>query len=352
MSSYSIIIYSLSNAVSSRRVTLIGVLFAALSTSIPALYSQDPIYSQYYNNPENINPAFSGRTHSALVSASLRLQWPGFNRAYTTSTLSYSQYFRDINSGIGGLIMSDQAGDGILNNLRISGYYSYRIQISRTTFLQSGIELSAIQSKLDWDKLVFADQIDPVSGTTTPGGNTLPSSEQRPENLSNHYFDLGFGVLLSSEHYYLGIGLRHLNSPNVGFLDDPGPQSPNLPLLYTLTAGSEIEINQMNNISITPNLLIARQSNLMQINIGANLRFNTISVGSYYRHNTKFPDAVQAHLGYRYDIFTLGYAYDFTISGLASHSSGAHEVSLLINFDNKQGRPKVNYSDCLDLFRY
>ena len=314
--------------------------------------AQDPIYSQYYNQPESINPAFSGRTHSPLIAAGMRLQWPGVQNAYRTATLSYSQFFNEINSGAGLLVMADNAGDGILTNIRLSGYYSYRIQIDRNTFIQSGIEITGVQSKLDWDQLVFADQIDPVSGVINPGGMTIPSREQRPENLTNNYFNLGFGLLYSAKNYYLGVGLRHLNRPNVGFLDDAGAHTPRQPLLYTFMAGTQIELNPGRSIYLMPNVLFARQSELMQINAGSALRFDAISVGLYYRHNSQYPDAVQAHLGYRYDMYTIGYAFDFTVSRLASHSSGAHEISLLINLDNKAGRPKVNYSDCLDIFRY
>ncbi len=330
-----------------------AMIFAAVfTTALPtSSFSQDPIYSQYYFTPMQINPAFSGTTNSPLIGASFRLQWPGFSSAYRTYSLAYSQYFERINSGFGGLILSDNAGDGIMTNTRVSGYYSYRLRLSSDTYFQSGIEVTGIQSHLDWDKLVFGDQLDPVHGRVNPGGQPIPSEETRPENLTNRYFDLGFGLLFSSPDFYVGIGLRHLNSPNVGFLDEPGADNPRLSVLYTLMAGTEIALDHNENNYFVPNILFARQGKASQINAGFNLRFSSIHTGLYYRHSGRNPDAVQIHLGFEEQIYRIGYAYDLTISQLAGVGRGSHEISILINLDNQPGRQRVDYSDCLDIFR-
>lgn len=286
-----------------------------------------------------------------MLAATYRLQWPGISAAYRTFSLSYSQYFRRMNSGFGALVLADNAGDGILTNTRFSAYYSYRLRIDDRSYFQSGIEVTGIQSNLDWEKLVFGDQIDPVVGPQTPGGTPFPSLETRPENLVNHYLDVGFGILFSSPQFYAGVSARHLNSPKVGFLDDSGPETPSLPVFYSVMAGTEISLDHNERVAISPNILYARQGVQSQINLGFNLRFSEIHFGTYYRHSGQNADALQFHLGFEKNVFRIGYAYDFTVSGLASHTGGSHELSLIINLDNQPGRKRVDYSDCLDIFR-
>lgn len=315
------------------------------------MQAQDPIYSQYYTSPMTVNPAFSGTTNAPLISSAFRLQWPGFSNAYRTFSASYSQYFKRQKSGIGFLALADNAGDGILTNTRVSGFYSYRLQIDQNTFLQSGIEFTGIQSRLDWDKLLFEDQIDPVDGPINPGGSPIPSSERRPNELTKTYFDMGFGMLLSGPTYYLAVGLRHLNTPNVGFLEESGPDPSNVPILYNFMAGTEVKIDRSGKLLFSPNILFALQGNLYQLNAGGHLKMDRISTGIYYRHAGKNPDALQLHIGFEQEIFRIGYSYDFTISQLAGLSGGSHELSLIINLDNQPGRRSVDYSDCLDIFR-
>ena len=76
------------------------------------MQAQDPIYSQYYAAPLQLNPAFAGNTYSPHISINYRNQWPSLNNAYVTYSVAYSQFFKDFNSGIGLMIQTDDAGQG------------------------------------------------------------------------------------------------------------------------------------------------------------------------------------------------------------------------------------------------
>ena len=65
------------------------------------LTAQDPVFSQFYLSPLQLNPGLSGLTESPRFSANYRNQFPGFNNAYRTYAVSYDQFFPSINSGAG-----------------------------------------------------------------------------------------------------------------------------------------------------------------------------------------------------------------------------------------------------------
>ena len=75
--------------------------------------AQDPIFSQFYAAPIQLNPALTGITGLPRVSLNHRNQYPNWPNAYITYSASYEQEVEALNSGFGLSIMSDAAGDGV-----------------------------------------------------------------------------------------------------------------------------------------------------------------------------------------------------------------------------------------------
>ena len=117
--------------------------------------AQDPIYTQYYNAPNHLNPAYTGNTYGPRFALNYRNQWPLIPFAYNTYSISYDQYHKRLKSGFGLYVLSDNAGNGIYTTNKVSLSYAYRIRVKDDTYLKIGIEGSGVQSRLDWDKLIF-----------------------------------------------------------------------------------------------------------------------------------------------------------------------------------------------------
>ena len=178
-------------------IILLFVLFAGVAKG------QDPIYSQYFAAPLQLNPAFTGNTVSPHLALNYRNQWTTFSdgaQAYETYSLSYSQFSTRLNSGFGLMLLTDDAGQGLYKTTKVSGVYSYRLQIKDNLYLKLGLEGSLVRINLDWAKLEFPDQIDPILGSVSPGGTPFPTEEIQPDDLSNNYFDDDFDYLNS--YYY------------------------------------------------------------------------------------------------------------------------------------------------------
>jgi type IX secretion system PorP/SprF family membrane protein len=189
-----------------RKLLFVLFLFASLSAQ-----AQDPIFSQFYAAPLQLNPAFAGSGHAPRLGAAYRNQWSGFNNAYRTYAAFYEQSIDRLNSGIGFNLEGDDAGDGILRTTRFSAVYAYRLNITGNLAVKIGVEAGLQQTALDWDRLVFPDQIDPLDGPV------ITTTEQRPDQLNNTVFDASSGLLLLSDRFWLGLGLKHLNTPRQGF---------------------------------------------------------------------------------------------------------------------------------------
>ncbi len=328
------------------------ILFLSLWLVSFCVRAQDPIYSQFYSAPLQINPAFAGNTYAPHIAMNYRNQWPSIPNAYTTFSVAYDQFSPKLNIGYGLSILGDEAGDGLISTNKISGFFAYRVQVNRDFFLKLGVEASGIQARYHWDKFLFLDQIDDRYGSTTPGGSPIPSEEVPPENLNNTYFDISAGLLAYSKMFYGGISLKHLNTPNESLLGINDNLNTGLPMRFTVHGGMEIKIREGNKRKptafISPNIMFIKQTDYGQVNGGAYASLGFVFAGVWYRHAFTNSDAAIFLAGIQKGIFKIGYSYDLTVSGLSQHGGGSHEISLTLNFERDKG---VDYRDCFQLFR-
>lgn len=325
-------------------VVLIPLLFLSERT-----LAQDPVLSQFYSAPMQLNPAFAGTTNSPRIGLNYRNQWSSIFNAYTTYAISYDQYFKPFKSGIGFSAMIDRAGDGIYNTGNFNLTYSYRVEVVEDVFVKGGIQAGLYQTNLNWDKLVFLDQINPLTGSTS----TL-SEENRPEQLSRSLFDISAGLLVYSELFYAGFSIYHINTPDDNLIPVNETLQDGLPVRVSFHGGTQISLNKDNkqkfNAFISPNIMYTRQRNFQQLNVGTHIGWGPVSVGGWYRYAFSNTDAVIMTAGVSQGIVKLGYSYDLTLSRLSSISNGTHELSLLFNLD-KGKKKEIDYNDCFQLFR-
>lgn len=325
-----------------------------LVCGISFLSAQDPVFSQFYAAPIHLNPAFAGNTNAPFISLNYRNQWPDLDRAYVTYALSYDQAFAKYNSGIGVSVLQDEAGNGLIKTTRASLVYMYRMQISDRWFAKAGIELSGVQARYDWGRLIFPDQLDAQVGPISPGGTPFPTSENPPDDPTAAYFDFSFGGLAYSRNLYFGFSLKHLNTPNEQILESGQGFDNGLPIKYVVQAGANVSLGR-GNISMkdpffSPNILFVRQASFYQLNVGAFAGFSTFFAGLAYRHAGNNSDAIISTVGFRKGIYRIAYSYDYTVSSLGIQSGGAHELSFQLNLDALFPE-KVDYNDCFQLFR-
>ncbi len=326
--------------------------------------AQDPMFSQFYSTPLVLNPAFAGTTYAPRISTTYRNQWPIHadegTTAYSTYAVSYEQFVPALNSGFGILVLADNAGGGILKTTNFAANYAYRIELSDEFNVRLGINAGFKQSNIDWDRLTFLDQLDPITGPLDPSGLPNISNELRPSDLNTTIFDVGAGILAYTSKYYGGVSLQHLTTPDEGFFSTNSGLLDGLPLRTSVHAGAEFIVKEGNKRNpssfVSPNILFVKQGNQGQVNVGAYYNHGLVFAGGWFRHSFGNADAMIAVVGVQYDILKIGYSYDFTLgSGLAAPTGGGHEISLVLNFDQSESvkakRRAERYQDCFKIFR-
>lgn len=290
------------------------------------MQAQDIEFSQFYANRLYLNPALAGSDMVPVVSFSYRNQWPTNQRPFVTYSASYDQFVDIVNGGVGLLILQDNQGQGAIKTTMASGIYSYSIDINRDFSVKTGLKVSYIQRKLDWQALVFSDMIDPLYGVI------YPSREIQPNNLTMSYLDFSLGLIANYKNYYIGGVIDHISEPDQRFNPDNSPTL--LPRKYTFHAGASIPVGYSRGLMnsdyiISPNILYQKQDNFEQINYGLYLSRSYWVLGGWFRQNLSFDfDAFILLLGYQTENIRIGYSYDYVVSKLVKTNSGAHEISI------------------------
>ncbi len=315
--------------------------------------AQDPVFSQYYSAPLQLNPAFAGVGYAPNFVANYRNQWPSLN-AYQTYAVSYDQFVSPLNSGFGLMVLTDDAGQGLIKTNKASGFFAYRVQVNNDLFIKIGAEVGLVQTRYDWTKFEFLDQIDPILGKTSPGGIPFPTEEVPPADPTNVYFDASAGMLVYNKTFYGGFSVKHLNTPNETILFVNDNLSGGLPIRYSFHGGAQIQLVEGNkrrpSAFISPNIMYVRQGDFGQTNVGAYVSYGAVFAGAWFRHARTTSDAAIALIGVEQGVFKIGYSYDFTVSNLNNVSGGtggSHEISLRV----KLREPRESINDCFRLFR-
>ena len=316
------------------------VLFFLLATGIG--FAQDPHFSQFYANPLYLNPAFAGTSLCPRVILNFRDQWPSLSGTYVTYNASYDQHIDKLSGGLGVLINTDRAGQGILNTTTASFMYSFRLEVNRSFSMKLALQATYFQKKLDWQKLTFGDQIDRRHGFV------YNTNETPPSKLTKQNVDFSAGLLGYGEKYFVGFAVHHLTQPNEGFIT-----LSRMPRRYTVHAGGIInlvkKVRRGSNDHIpflSPNILFMQQANFQEINYGLYFNRYPFVGGLWFRQNFKNADAIIFMVGVQASMFKIGYSYDLTISKLTNATGGAHEVSFALQFNCKPPNKRVRAINC------
>jgi type IX secretion system PorP/SprF family membrane protein len=160
------------------------------------LAQQDPLYSQYINNPFVINPAYGGLTQNLNTTVSYRAQWTGFEGAPTTFNANGHISLFGNRMGAGLIVVGDKAGNTSVNE--VLGTYSYRIPFGDMT-MSFGIQAGFANYKVTDAGVTAFDTNDPLfQGSYT---------EMTP--------NFGSGVILTGSNFFLGLSVPRMLKPSL-----------------------------------------------------------------------------------------------------------------------------------------
>jgi type IX secretion system PorP/SprF family membrane protein len=285
--------------------TYIFIFLAVLACNA----QQKAMYTQYMFNTLAINPAYSAIDESLTITALSRHQWVGFKGAPNTQTLSIHTPIGESNTFVGAILVNDQIGE-VIRETGGDLSISQRVPVGIDSYLAVGVNVGSSSFGAQYSN----------NYKYSPGSASDPVFEDQNSMRVN----LGWGAMLFSDKYYVGISSPHFFYKDITSLTKAVANTAYRPH-YLLQAGYLLQMSE--GIKFKPNFLVKYvNGSPVQFDLNASfLLSEKLWIGASYRSLDSF-DAV-ASIFITPDL-QLGYSYDFTNTALAKVQKGSHEISL------------------------
>ena len=295
------------------------------------LYSQDPIFTQYFASQPYLNPAMTGfYDGSYRINAHYRTQWTGISSGVNTYGVNGELKFGDhegekdyVGAGIG-IYRDDLYGRVADNTVRLNFAYHKRLGYGETKhFLSIGTNLGMDYRQVN-QNLIWPDVARPIEA----------------KDFNKFIPNLGLGlnyqiVFPSFANVFLGGAVDHLVSENISVLNS------NIQRQKRITIYSSARVRVNDAVYLIPTFLTAMQGPHKQINFGTAAQLLT---REYYDTKANFQIGVYARLGnegfdamigmFRYENrgVQVGLSYDHALTELSSASSGLGGIELSLGY--------------------
>jgi len=336
------------------RITYI-VFFLFVYGSVQA--QQLPIFSQYYNKLELINPAYSGTNEILELKLSHRDQWLGFDgaptrnyigvnwffkkrlpnnakmyslrishpEAYDSITVEDVGYFKKIKHGIG--VNAYNQEDGPYSKVDACFNYSIHFPVGPKSYLSIGGSGGYEYEQLNMNELRVLNNDKDTYFQSLLGQNNKASTAF-----------VNVGITFYNEFLWIGVSTRKLVVYPIEQIKEITDKFEYA--TYHAYAGYNISVGSRNKIIPS---VSASYSEKGLYNVDFSARFlyhNMASIGALYRMNK----AVSSSFGFAFNRWLeLIYSYDITISNLGNYNNGSHELTLKFNFLSAKRTPIYIY---------
>lgn len=265
---------------------------------------QHPIFTQYMFNGLAINPAYSAVDDYLNATMIIRKQWSGFEGAPNTQSLTLHSPFREGSSeSFGVFLLNDGIGEVIAERgLFLSG--AKKVKLGENLYLAGGISGGFTNYVANYSKL-------------DDTGQDAIFTDQNDKSIN-----LGFGTMLFSDRFYFGASSPFFST----LLINNNKINPTNNLPYFAFQGGVLT-NLNSSIKFKPSFLVKYIKNApLQADINANFYItNILGLGISWRSFDSIDLLAQFQITKKLE---LGYAFDFTNSGLQKAQSGTHEIML------------------------
>jgi type IX secretion system PorP/SprF family membrane protein len=303
-----------------KKITYSGIiLLAFLVSTIHSFGQQDPMYTQYMDNLQIINPGFAGSKETGNILLVARNQWVGFDGAPKTRTFAYHTPVNDHKIGVGFSILSDKIGP--LTQTGVYFDYSYFLRVGYNYKLSMGLKggFSFYRANLSELQTVSPDPI------------------YARDIYKNFLPNFGVGAFLFSDDNYFGASIPKLVE-NIINREEYSTQYISKEQIHLyLVAGKKFRLTE--GVQLKTHSMVKLVKNApTSIDLTALFGFSEkFWVGGMYRLGDSYGIIAQFNVA---DKMLIGYSYDLTYSVLNAFSSGTHEIMFSYNLDLFDRKPK------------
>lgn len=285
-----------------------------------AMSQQQAGFTNFLLNDYYYNPAIAGSKNVHVANMSYRNQWAGFEGAPITLMGNfYGSYKNRGKAGYGASIISDKTG--LTQRTGVYLNYAQHFKLSSKLKLGLGVQPGYLQYRVKLYDAQLADAGDEVLTGNVFAANAI---------------DFNAGLNLYSEKFFFMASFNQILGDQIKFTT----YNTGLAMHYSAIGGYNFKIKK--KFVLQPSFLLKyTQPTPLQWTAMVKGTFNKkFWTGLTYRSD----DAASLCLGYTFkERLNVGYAYDYSLSGISKYQSGSHEV--VISFVLTKKKPTLDQKD-------
>ncbi len=303
---------------------LLLLFFLGIGLSLSA--QDEAVFTHYYITPILVNPAAAGFDETHQIQFNARAQWTGFPDAPTTLGVQYNGPIGKT-FGLGAGVLTESAGQ--LNRLRFHLNYAFRFSVMEDDLkLAAGFSTEFQQQQLSNDAL--------NDGLYQPGDDIIEGAVD-----GRQVFDASLGFFgRYRENTYLSFSFTNLVRARLDDIMQSDEEQESFLNYYVFLAGHEFNFEEA-GFSLEPSIMFRQLREApfqLDVNLKAGFLDDQLITGLSYRSL----GAVGVLLGTRINNFNLYYTFDLSTQEFQKFTSGSHEVTVALNFKQKQKNPYNN----------
>lgn len=315
------------------KMLLVLLLLVIISNK---LFSQDPLFSQFFYSPQYLNPGLTGTGKNEFrANFNSRLQWVNLQAPSQAYNVSTDYYFSAPKMSLG--FLANRFNEGYLKTsqayLLFAKNFGSDDYMCRDWFVNVGFQGGFGSTNANRKRLLFPDQID------VDGPNGLPSGFELFNNAGKTYFDMSAGMVFCYFNWMFGAAVHHINEPMNGLI--AGGDDSRLPRRFTF------HLSYINNradydaaddrILIKPTVIFNAQGVSKSLTLGSLFEFPgwVIGGGIWYKNNL---GVVDNH--------TLNIGITLKLGQVRNHYNGeaATRANAGFSYEAELNRPGIRYT--------
>jgi type IX secretion system PorP/SprF family membrane protein len=276
-------------------------------------------YTQYMDNLTPVNAAYSLLDKGGSVNTVVRKQFTGIQGAPTSVLFNADIPVEPINGTLGLIVKNDDFA--IENATTVSAFFGKAINLNEKNFLSVALSGGFRRYVANYSSLD-------------------PSDPQFRDDIRETTANLGFGVMLYSDNYYVGLSVPELSITQLG--NASIQNAANFKNTYYLT-GAYLA-NAGEDVKIKPATMIAyAKGEPAKVNVSGTVYLQEVlGVGANYLYSTQNKQFA-GMVSFNFNTIRLGYSYQFSAntSNIGGINNAVHEVTLNYRFGKGILSPKL-----------
>lgn len=335
-------------------------LYIVLLLNIANSFAQDYLYKNQNMVIGSINPSFYG--FGDYSKTGLMYSTEGFDQSTRMENkFAFLQHYFDKNE----FSLAFDVNNFQITNLGYSStvanlHYIYRTELNQDWIFNPSVSAGYGNSRLDYNQLVFEDQINILTGSIVGISND-------PININNYvnYFDVGAGVSFYNANDFLGdetkvffgANAKHINRPETSFNTNSYNKKE---LLMSFQSGIQLDINKYNQ-GILPYYSylylynsFTKQGSKTRFDLYQQFLLGNIGFG-FNEHINNFDGFSISQFGTSLNVFIdeieIGANYSFQFGGnkFAGTSYSTFELYIVFDFNPFKKKRRGDYSRFFDM---